>query len=128
FTVLISNGDAHLKNWSLIYPDHRIPRLAPAYDLVSTAFYLGGGEQLGLKFGGTRRFDRISVSTFERLERRLGTPTANLAEYMKELVEQVNEHWPEHQDKLAANPALLESVHDSIVARSRSLLRVLRKP
>ncbi|MGQ0778449.1 MAG: HipA domain-containing protein [Pseudonocardiales bacterium] len=58
FTVLISNGDAHLKNWSLIYPDGRIPRLAPAYDLVSTAFYLGNDEQLGLKFGGTPASER----------------------------------------------------------------------
>lgn len=123
FTVLISNGDAHLKNWSLIYPDRRIARLAPAYDLVSTACYLGDDEQLGLKFGGTRRFDRISVSTFERLERRLGAPKADLAECVRILVEQVNERWPEHRDKLAANPALLAGVDDSIVARSRSLLR-----
>jgi hypothetical protein len=31
FSVLISNADYHLKNWSLIYPDGRIPRLSPAY-------------------------------------------------------------------------------------------------
>jgi serine/threonine-protein kinase HipA len=123
FTVLISNGDAHLKNWSLIYPDRRIPRLAPAYDLVSTAFYLGDGEQLGLKFGGTRRFGRITVSTFDRLENRLGASPANLADCVAQLVARVNEYWPAHEDKLTANPALLASVHDSIVARSRSVLR-----
>ena len=39
FSVLISNGDYHLKNWSLIYRDGRVPALAPAYDLVSTANY-----------------------------------------------------------------------------------------
>jgi serine/threonine-protein kinase HipA len=32
FNVLIGNADAHLKNWSLIYPDRRTPQLAPAYD------------------------------------------------------------------------------------------------
>nr|WP_244617037.1 MULTISPECIES: HipA domain-containing protein [unclassified Rhizobium] len=30
------NGDMHLKNWSLIYPDRRTPALSPAYDLLST--------------------------------------------------------------------------------------------
>ncbi len=36
FNVLIGNADAHLKNWSLIFSDGRMPRLAPAYDLVGT--------------------------------------------------------------------------------------------
>src|SRR5205085_2078009 len=34
--ILIGNGDAHVKNFSLIYPDGRTPELAPAYDVVST--------------------------------------------------------------------------------------------
>lgn len=52
FSILISNGDYHLKNWSLIYRDGRVPSLAPAYDLVSTAHYLASQrtEDLGLKF------------------------------------------------------------------------------
>ncbi|MCA1703396.1 MAG: hypothetical protein LC808_09095 [Actinobacteria bacterium] len=89
---------------------------------MSTAFYVGDGEQLGLKFGGARRVDGVRVRTFERLERRLGAPTANLAEYVGEVVEQVNERRPEHRDKLAATPAVLANVHDSILAHSRSLL------
>ncbi|MGH3802010.1 MAG: type II toxin-antitoxin system HipA family toxin, partial [Pseudonocardiaceae bacterium] len=59
FIVLIANGDAHLKNWSLVYTDPRVPSLAPAYDMVSTEYYLGERETLGLKFGGTRRFDKV---------------------------------------------------------------------
>ena len=34
--ILIGNGDAHLKNWSVIDQDEVTPRLAPAYDLIST--------------------------------------------------------------------------------------------
>ncbi|MGH3941679.1 MAG: hypothetical protein ACRDTG_24225 [Pseudonocardiaceae bacterium] len=105
----------------------RIPQLAPAYDLVFTVFYLGNDEQLGLKFGGTRRLDQISISTFERLERRLGAPSAELAGCVAELVEKVNEHWPEHREKLITAP-LAASVHDSIVARSRSLRQPIMKP
>ena len=50
FNILISNGDAHLKNWSLIYRNSKSPTLSPAYDLVSTALYAAGssaGEDLG---------------------------------------------------------------------------------
>jgi len=39
FMVLSGNADAHLKNWSLIYPDRVRARLAPVYDLVSTVVY-----------------------------------------------------------------------------------------
>jgi len=39
FCALCGNGDAHLKNWSLLYRDGRTPRLSPAYDLVATVLY-----------------------------------------------------------------------------------------
>src|SRR5262249_57418609 len=76
FAVLISNGDAHLKNWSLIYTDPRVPALAPAYDLVSTRYYLGGEETLALKFAETRRFDAVRLAALGRLERRLALAPA----------------------------------------------------
>ena len=37
FNMLCGNDDAHLKNWSRVYPDRRKGVLAPAYDLVGTA-------------------------------------------------------------------------------------------
>lgn len=36
FNVLCGNGDAHLKNFSVVYRDGRNAALSPAYDLVST--------------------------------------------------------------------------------------------
>ena len=44
--ILMGNTDAHLKNWALIYPDGRQPRLAPVYDCVCVAaFFDGTSEQ-----------------------------------------------------------------------------------
>jgi serine/threonine-protein kinase HipA len=123
FTILIANGDAHLKNWSLIYTDPRVPSLAPAYDMVSTAYYLGERETLGLKFGGTRHFDKVNVTTFARLQRRLRVPRAELAACVAETVERVSLHWPEHRDQLAVNPELAASIESCIAKGSRSLLR-----
>ncbi|PZS40924.1 MAG: type II toxin-antitoxin system HipA family toxin [Pseudonocardiales bacterium] len=123
FTILIANGDAHLKNWSLVYTDPRVPGLAPAYDMVSTAYYLGERERLGLKFGGTRRFDKVDVTTFERLQRRLRAPQAELAACVAELVERVRLHWPEWRDQLAVNLGLASSIESRIASGSLSLLR-----
>jgi serine/threonine-protein kinase HipA len=53
YTVLIGNGEMHLKNWSLIYPDQRRPILAPAYDLLSTVACIPE-EDSALKFHRSR--------------------------------------------------------------------------
>jgi len=37
---LLKNGDAHLKNFGLIYDDISNIKLAPAYDVVTTTVYI----------------------------------------------------------------------------------------
>jgi len=66
FNILIGNGDAHLKNWSLVYPDGRIPILSPAYDIVPTVLYLPQ-DDLGLNLNGSKEFAAITNASFERL-------------------------------------------------------------
>ena len=67
FCVLIGNGDAHLKNWSVIYPDRRNPQLAPAYDLVSTIAYVDEDRMALEWFSGMRRFTDLSDDLLSRL-------------------------------------------------------------
>lgn len=69
--ILIGNGDAHLKNWSVLYPDGRNPRLSPLYDLVCDGIYTGK-HNLGMRFGGTMLFPLISRATFEDVSPTLG--------------------------------------------------------
>lgn len=88
FNLAIGNGDAHLKNWSLIYPDGRRPTLSPAYDLVSTAIHMRD-ENLGLKFNGTREFGRVRSGGFARLEKKLGADGADLESLAEETVNAV---------------------------------------
>ncbi|MGH8887060.1 MAG: HipA domain-containing protein [Egibacteraceae bacterium] len=128
FSILISNGDGHLKNWSLIYRNPRIPTLSPAYDLVATAPYReppDGPEELGLKFGGSRRFEVVTLGTFARLQRRLNAPTADLPDHVAYLVQQVHAHWPRYADQLSAAPDIRDSVTASIRTHGRSLLGCL---
>lgn len=67
FMVLSGNADAHLKNWSLIYPDGRTPRLSPAYDQVATIAYEDYDRELALPFGGSLEFAAVSRAGFRRL-------------------------------------------------------------
>jgi serine/threonine-protein kinase HipA len=67
FNAAMGNGDAHIKNWSLLYPDGINPVLSPAYDLVSTIQYLPA-DDLGLNLARSKRFEDVSVTSFERLK------------------------------------------------------------
>src|SRR6266511_3053575 len=124
FTILIANGDGHLKNWSLIYRDARTPTLSPAYDLVATAPYrehLTDQETLALKFGGSRRFRSVRLTTFTRLQHRLSAPTADLAGCVSELVDRVRVNWPRFANQLGDFPWLHNAITASIDENSRSL-------
>ena len=74
FNLLIGNGDAHLKNWSLIYRTPNKPRLAPAYDLASTVAWTQHDQTIALNMAGTKRFDAIGPDTFNAFFQRFGLP------------------------------------------------------
>lgn len=64
FNVCIGNSDAHAKNISLLY-DGKKPRLAPFYDLVSTAPY-DVSQKMALKIGGKNDGDRLYHGAWRR--------------------------------------------------------------
>src|SRR3546814_9033355 len=66
FNTLIGNADMHLKNWSLIYPNKKTPRLAPAYDFLSTIPYLQD-ETAALKYSRTKRMYEVSKDEIAHL-------------------------------------------------------------
>ena len=130
FNVVVGNGDAHLKNWSLIYRDPRRPTLSPAYDLVATAPYVPSGEEaedLGLKLDGSRRFEAVTIRAFERLNerlsRRFGPISVDLAAVAAETVDAVRRLWPEHSEPLQGNPRLADWIGGWIDRASKSVLR-----
>lgn len=59
--VLMNNTDAHLKNWSLWYPDGRTPALSPVYDLVCTSIYKNVRKALTFPLAGHTRADSIDL-------------------------------------------------------------------
>jgi len=107
FTALIGNGDMHLKNWSLIYRDGRTPRLAPAYDFVSTVAYLPD-DRLALSLGGTRRWTDVSADLFRRFASKAGLPESLVVDAALETADRFREAW-EHHDVVGRLPAPLRA-------------------
>jgi serine/threonine-protein kinase HipA len=124
FMVVIGNGDGHLKNWSLIYRDPRRPTLAPAYDLVATAPHRlnGAAEDLGLKFGGSRFFHRVTLRLFTRLEQRLGATSAGLADHADDTARRARDAWPRFEELLHDNPPLCREISEGLRSRAKALL------
>jgi serine/threonine-protein kinase HipA len=94
FIVLTGNGDMHLKNWSLLYPDGRTPVLAPAYDLVSTVPYIPN-EGLALNIMGKKDFTSITRDLFRRFAGKAGLPEHVTLETVDRMIDAVQSHWPQ---------------------------------
>jgi len=126
FCVLIGNGDAHLKNWSLIYLDPRRPVISPAYDLVSTVVYRApadGPEDLGLRLGRSRRFEAVNLSVFQLMEDRLGAAGTDLVEVARETVRRTVSGWAACAEDLQSYPAMQSLLDRRITEVARHLLR-----
>jgi serine/threonine-protein kinase HipA len=70
----VENGDAHLKNFAVLYehPEGQV-RLAPVYDIIATTPYYAR-DVLALTLGGSKAFpDRARLSDFGRRACGLGT-------------------------------------------------------
>lgn len=121
--VLIGNGDAHLKNWSLIYRDPRLPTLSPAYDLVATAVYrpaVLGKEDLGLRFGHDRRFETVTLTSFAALEGKLGSK-AGLPDVVTSFARSVAEALPAAAELLADQDRLRRGIERWVIERLGTL-------
>jgi serine/threonine-protein kinase HipA len=90
FTLIVlncalRNGDAHLKNFGIVYDDVQgEARLAPVYDLVTTSVYLPK-DSMALTLNGTTKW--ASAKELQRLgETRMGGTPARV----KEILERVD--------------------------------------
>ncbi|UEM07743.1 type II toxin-antitoxin system HipA family toxin (plasmid) [Skermanella rosea] len=91
--VLLGNGDAHLKNTSLIYPDGRTARLSKAYDIVPTVC-LDGDDTLAIPFGRAKAMSDVTVETFRRPAMRLDLDPRLLTDEVRRTVEKAADRWP----------------------------------
>lgn len=116
FNTLIGNADMHVKNWSVIYPDRRRARLAPAYDFVSTIPYIPD-DKAGLTYSRTRRFAEFNEDELLHLAARALLPETLVLQTARETVALFHQHWnaekanlPLHKDVIKAVDAHLKTI------------------
>ncbi len=119
FSILIGNGDMHLKNWSLLYQDGRTPTLSPAYDFLATFPYIPG-DKLALDFGGSRSLAEISPEQLRRFADKARIPARPAQRLFEEVRERTIEAWRtlDHKDIL---PADLRSAIDARIQMTAML-------
>lgn len=124
FNYLIGNGDAHLKNWSLLYTNPQRPVLSPAYDLVATTVYSPSYDFLsfGLKFAKSRLFETVTFDNFERLERKVGAANVGLRELAEEVVHKTLSFLPAVTEGLKQSPKLQNEIPQGISVRAAAIL------
>ncbi len=89
FNFLIGNHDAHAKNLSLIYRGGQT-RLAPFYDLISTAAYPSLSEKFAMRIGGAKTVRYMTMRDWRAFAEECGMTVAFAIKRMAALSEQFN--------------------------------------
>ena len=71
FNFLAGNGDAHGKNFSVLYKDG-VATLAPMYDVMSTTVYPEVGRRMAMKIDDEYAFKWITMGKFVRMAEKIG--------------------------------------------------------
>ncbi|MCP3889425.1 MAG: type II toxin-antitoxin system HipA family toxin [Desulfobulbaceae bacterium] len=91
--ILLANGDAHLKNWSLIYPDKITPELSPAYDIVTTRVYMGDERKFALNLGKNKEWYKASVDHFQIWAARADIPWRAVKPHLFDTLDKARTLW-----------------------------------
>lgn len=109
FNALIGNSDMHVKNWSLIYPDRRRPRLSPAYDFISTTAYIPD-ETSGLTFSRSKFYKDLTLEEFAHLADRANLPEKLVLNAAKDTVQRFREVWSLERSNLPLSQDVIQAV------------------
>ena len=122
FTFLLGNGDAHGKNYSVLYHGRKAA-LSPVYDMMSTAIYPEVAARLAMKIDGEYSFKWITRAKFLRMAEKLGISPRTMDKEIGRIQKRIEKHAQEVADKLAARfpSPCYERIVKGIFQRSRQL-------
>ncbi len=126
FNHLIGNADAHGKNFSVLYTPEGI-RLAPAYDVLSTAVYPHLARRMAMSVGGVVDPRGVEPVHWQKELGRLGLATTYYRERLADVATRVRAALPESMEWAATQglpTRLLEQVQALAARRSFVLERV----
>ena len=124
FNLICGNGDAHLKNFSVLYDNGRDAALSPAYDLVSTIVYCPPSRLvLALQLGGSDKFDSIARRRFYALLESAGRDYEKGYQFIIDFAKKVVDVWQLASVKENYSPLHCErlELHVRSIAQALSL-------
>jgi serine/threonine-protein kinase HipA len=98
--ILLANGDAHIKNWSLVYPDRIHSKLAPVYDIVSTLLYIPNEAEIALNLAKQKNWYLLNMEHFRIWTRRIGAPWQAIRVHLVDVLEKARDNWSDMLDDL----------------------------
>uniref|UniRef100_UPI003A91495B type II toxin-antitoxin system HipA family toxin n=1 Tax=Kangiella sp. TaxID=1920245 RepID=UPI003A91495B len=101
--ILLANGDAHLKNWSLLYSDQVTPRLSPAYDILTTSVYIENEQHFALNLAKTKAWYDVSYKHFEDWATKSDIPWRAIKPHLDDVMEKARTLWPNALKDLPMN-------------------------
>jgi serine/threonine-protein kinase HipA len=122
FNYMIGNADAHAKNTAVLYGPE--PRLAPAYDLVSTELYPEVKRELATSIGGEYQPKAITTDHWRRELLRLDLNVQRYSQRLAQLAPRVVSSLPASYAWLAdrgATTSRLDVVAGLVTDRARTL-------
>lgn len=97
--LLLANGDAHLKNWTVHYPDQQTPELAPAYDILTTRAYIADEQEAALNLGGSKQWYEMGMEHFEAWSKQVGVPWRAVRPHLEDVLDRARTLWPQALDE-----------------------------
>lgn len=122
FNYLIGNADAHGKNISLLLTQQG-PKLAPFYDLMSTAIYPELTDRPAMKIGGEDRPQWIIARSWEALANECGIGFKLVKQTLEKLSRALEQQAPAIANAFTQNgaTALTTAVQQVIAQRSKKI-------
>jgi serine/threonine-protein kinase HipA len=123
--VVMGNLDAHLKNWTLRYPDGVTARLSPAYDFVSVSSYDEfRAEELAFPVNGGKVAKLITLDNFRSLARRAHLDAGHVTSIVKATAEALVDTWPQVREEPTIPPFVAAHIDQRL--KSLPLIAELR--
>lgn len=125
FNYLIGNGDAHGKNFSLLY-DGEMISFAPFYDLMSTMIYTDEfKEKMAMKIANNYKFRNVLAKDFDKLADQINFKQSLVQKEIKKMSESIVTTATVLQKNLNKNPKTASPIYDDIISALSKQLKNL---
>lgn len=124
--VLIGNGDAHAKNFSLLHDPSGALRLAPLYDLMSTLYY--GDDRLAMYIDTVQRTRRVTANRLLNEAARWGLSRRRASEIVADILDRIANAVALVLAETPELPAEIPEIIEAQLAQVRSAFDSINKP